>query len=74
MTKKALKPLGITRLGDGSFRVRGVSARPQVSLTRMADWKRGQDVSGYFYATFNRNIAEAFASANSLSLTQSKLS
>ena len=62
------------RLGDGSFRVRGVSTRPQVSLTRMADWNLCQDQDGYFHRTFSTSVARAFAKENGLSVTQSVLS
>ena len=72
--KKTPQPFSITLMGDGSYRVRGMSGNPSVSMTKMQDWNRDQDQNGYFYRTFNPQVAGAFASAHRLTIQQSRLS
>ena len=72
--KNPPQPLSITLMGDGSYRVRGMSGSPSVSLTKMRDWNRDQDQDGYFYRTFNPQVAGVFASAHGLTIQSSRLS
>ena len=72
--KNPPQPLSITLMDDGSYRVRGLSGSPSVSLIEMRDWNRDQDQKGYLYRTFNPQIAGVFASAHGLTIQPSRLS
>ena len=72
--KKTPQPLSITLMGDGSYHVRGMSGNPSVSMTKLRDWNRDQNQDGYFYRTFNPQVAGAFALAHGLTIQQSRFS